>query len=240
MLDKLLNRDDDKKDDKESQIQHTVQTLTDQIGKLRQELQAKNTQVEELQSQLKTAQTGAQTSASSASQQTQQLQQQNQQLQKQVEDLKRQLSASQSDDQSAASASQNAQKQIADLQTRLNEATSGQANRDKQIADLQAQIAAAASAAGVTAPAGAQAVATGATSLGVGGQAWVTREGGMGLRLRSGAGLEHNVLGSLPPGTQMTLLAGPQSADNYSWWQVRTADGREGWVAGQDLRPQAD
>jgi Bacterial SH3 domain len=82
--------------------------------------------------------------------------------------------------------------------------------------------------------------APGAPGLAVGGSAWVTRAGGLPLRLRSGAGLGHDVLDRLPPGTQMTLLDGPQQADNYAWWHIRTADGREGWVAGQDLRAQPD
>lgn len=218
MLGKLFNQDDDKADTKQEEIQATIQNLTNQIGTLRQELQGKNTQIEQLQEQLKSAQAGAQSSASTASQQTQQLQQQNQQLQQQITDLKRQLEQAKTGTQGDLQAA----KQLA-------------AEKDKQIADLQAKLAATASAAGVTAPAGAQAAA-----LAVGGQAWVTREGGMGLRLRSGAGLEHNVLGSLPPGSELTLLGGPQQADNYSWWHIRTADGREGWVAGQDLRTQPD
>jgi hypothetical protein len=38
----------------------------------------------------------------------------------------------------------------------------------------------------------------------------------------------------------MTLRAGPQQEDGYSWWNVRVEDGREGWVAGNDLRTQPD
>lgn len=29
----------------------------------------------------------------------------------------------------------------------------------------------------------------------------------------------------------MTLLSGPQQADGHGWWNIRTTDGREGWVA---------
>jgi len=231
MLDKIFNRDDNTADDKEKQIQETIKNLTEQIGSLRQELQAKNTQIESLQDQAKT---GAQSATATATQQAQE-------LQHQIDTLKRQLNAAQVSGQSVNEASQAAQKQILDLQNKLNEAN---ADKDKQLSDLQAKLAASASAAGATAPAAAQAAAVSETaqaaSLAVGGQAWVTKEGGMNLRMRSGAGLEHGVLGSLPPGTAMTLLDGPQSADNYSWWHIRTSDGREGWVAGQDLRPFKD
>ena len=78
------------------------------------------------------------------------------------------------------------------------------------------------------------------TTLEVGCQAWVTREGGKRLRLRDAPSLQGQVLEMLPPGTQMELLEGPQQADNYGWWRVRTVGGKEGWVAGNDLRLQPD
>ncbi len=108
----------------------------------------------------------------------------------------------------------------------------------KQISELQDKLAAAAAATGATAPAEAQAAAIGA--LTVGATAYVTRAGGLPLRLRNGPGLNHDVVGRLEPGTGMTLLAGPQQADGHAWWQIRTTDGREGWVAGEDLRSQPD
>jgi uncharacterized protein YgiM (DUF1202 family) len=76
--------------------------------------------------------------------------------------------------------------------------------------------------------------------IAVGGTAYVTRAGGLPLRLRSGAGLNHEQVGRLEPGTQMTLLDGPRQADNHAWWHIRTTDGREGWVAGEELRTQPD
>jgi len=71
--------------------------------------------------------------------------------------------------------------------------------------------------------------------LQVGGVAYVQKAGGKNLRLRSAPGLDSTVLDGLPPGTQLTLLAGPQEKDGYPWWQIRTTDGREGWVAGTEL-----
>lgn len=146
---------------------------------------------------------------------------------KQATDLQGQLKSAQSSSTSAASASQSAQKASSDLQAKLNSANETIAQKDKLIAELQAKLAAAGS-------------STSAPTLKVGSQAWVTRAGGGSLRLRSGAGLSHDVLGNIAPGSQLTLLEGPQAADNYSWWKVRTTDNREGWVAGQDLRTAAD
>jgi uncharacterized protein YgiM (DUF1202 family) len=75
--------------------------------------------------------------------------------------------------------------------------------------------------------------ATGGLALGV--TAYVQKAGGKNLRLRDKAGLESHVSDSLRPGTQLTLLIGPVERDGYPWWRIRTADGREGWVAGTEL-----
>ena len=75
--------------------------------------------------------------------------------------------------------------------------------------------------------AGADRVAT-CANLAVNCDAWVTRVGGLRLRLRSDANLQGQVIEFLPPGTQMTLLEGPRSDDGYSWWRARTLGGREG------------
>jgi uncharacterized protein YgiM (DUF1202 family) len=76
--------------------------------------------------------------------------------------------------------------------------------------------------------------------LKVGGSAWVRRAGGQGLNRRDAPGLNSNVLDSFPIGTQLTLLEGPSPADNYTWWRVRAGDGREGWVAGEELVTQPE
>jgi len=125
------------------------------------------------------------------------------------------------------------QQQIHELQRKLAEEQAAH-EADEMANELIRKQQAKAQAKATAAP------SAGAPGLAVGGSAWVTRAGGLPLRLRSGAGLGHDVLDRLPPGTQMTLLDGPQQADNYAWWHIRTADGREGWVAGQDLRAQPD
>lgn len=82
--------------------------------------------------------------------------------------------------------------------------------------------------------------AVNAGGLAVGSSAWVTQAGGLPLRLRSAASLHGDILGRLQPGTEMTLLDGPQQADGHAWWHIRTTDGQTGWVAGEDLRTQPD
>ena len=37
---------------------------------------------------------------------------------------------------------------------------------------------------------------------------------------------------SAKEGTTLVVLDGPEEADGYTWWQVRTPDGAEGWAAG--------
>jgi large repetitive protein len=76
--------------------------------------------------------------------------------------------------------------------------------------------------------------------LAVGCQAWVTRSGGLSLRMRSGAGTDNAIIAKLPIGTQMELLEGPEEANDLPWYRVRTKGGQEGWVAGNNLVLQPD
>ncbi|NWG19778.1 MAG: SH3 domain-containing protein [Chloroflexi bacterium] len=78
-------------------------------------------------------------------------------------------------------------------------------------------------------------MAGGTAGMAVGATAWVQKAGGKGLRRRGAPGLNSEVHDSLAPGTQLTLLEGPVAADGYHWWRIRAADGREGWVAGEEL-----
>jgi hypothetical protein len=77
-------------------------------------------------------------------------------------------------------------------------------------------------------------------ALAIGCDAWVTRSGGLVLRMRAGAGTSQSIIARLPVGTQLKLLEGPQALEQLSWWRVRTIGGREGWVAGEELRNQPD
>ena len=164
-------------------------------------------------------------------------------LSKQLADKNAEIERLQASAKSATAdtaALQTARQQVDDLQKQLHElqrkVAEDQAAREaeamaadlirKQKADAQAKEVAAA-----PAPSG---------GLAVGGTAYVTRAGGMALRLRSAAGLNSEIAGRLNPGTEMQLLEGPRQADNHAWWRIRTSDGREGWVAGEELRTQPD
>ncbi|HEX9374275.1 MAG TPA: Gfo/Idh/MocA family oxidoreductase, partial [Roseiflexaceae bacterium] len=110
----------------------------------------------------------------------------------QIEVLRNQLAELQKQNQSGAddAALQQAHAQIAALQ--------------QQVTTLQA-LQAAPAAAAPAAPAAAAGLAAGAT-------AWVTRAGGLPLRLRSGPSLDADVIDRLQPGTQLTLMEGPVAA----------------------------
>jgi len=59
----------------------------------------------------------------------------------------------------------------------------------------------------------------------------VTNTGAGGLNLREEATTSANTVGRAQDGTVLTVLEGPQQADDYTWWKVRTPDGKEGWAA---------
>lgn len=50
------------------------------------------------------------------------------------------------------------------------------------------------------------------------------------LNMRAGPGLDESVVATLPNGGIVEILNGPQNADGYYWWQVRTPDAT-GWAA---------
>jgi predicted RNase H-like nuclease (RuvC/YqgF family) len=135
-----------------------------------------------------------------------------------LQKLQSALAVAEADKQANQMMLQNAQKQVADLQTQL-----------KTMQEQAAQVAQAS-------PAAPQHMgATEAPALSAGVTAWVRRAGGMNLRRRSGPSLHSHVVDGIAPGTELTLIEGPVSADGHSWWNIRTADGREGWVAGEEL-----
>lgn len=57
-----------------------------------------------------------------------------------------------------------------------------------------------------------------------------------GVNLRSNFGLSGSVLSTLPSGTYLEVLNGRMQKDGYTWVQVRTADGKVGWMAENYLK----
>ena len=67
-------------------------------------------------------------------------------------------------------------------------------------------------------------------ALHVGGQARTHTTAGDQLRVRNGVGTVFGVAFSLPDGTLVTIVDGPATGDGFTWWFIRTADGRTGWA----------
>ena len=61
-------------------------------------------------------------------------------------------------------------------------------------------------------------------------QVTVTFTGNIGLRLRQCAGVSCTLITTLPEGTTMTVIAGPVSANGYTWWNLTGPMGT-GWSA---------
>lgn len=209
----FFNRDN-KVDEVRKELGADLQKLSEQIGTLHQELRAKNAALEE-----------AQKNAAQAQQQVSQTTAQTSQ-DKMADALKHSSQVQQLNEQASQRSAELAQTQakLTELQAQLAQA---QAGAIPPTASVQPEHAAA--------------QVSGTVGLHIGGTAYVAQAGGLPLRLRSAPGLApDSVIGKLPPGTQMTLLGGPEDHDGYTWWHIRASDGHEGWVAGQDLRTQPE
>ncbi len=40
------------------------------------------------------------------------------------------------------------------------------------------------------------------------------------------------IIGFLAEGDSLLIISGPEEVDRTIWWQVRTAEGKEGWIVG--------
>jgi TolA-binding protein len=153
-----------------------------------------------------------------------------------IEQLQQELEAARTAKQHVATTQRNRlremRQEVAEMRKKLEQAeqnAQGQPELDTvmaQVVELEKQV-------GAT-----ETIESG--ELKVGGNAWVRRAGGQGLNRRDAPGLSSNVLDSFPIGTQLVLLEGPTPADGYTWWRVRSSDGREGWVAGEELVTQPE
>jgi hypothetical protein len=70
-----------------------------------------------------------------------------------------------------------------------------------------------------------------------GGFVEVQGTGTLGVRLRSGPGLNYTTNRVAEEGTRFKVLEGPQSVDDFEWWRLETKDGTIGWAAATYLKP---
>ncbi len=59
------------------------------------------------------------------------------------------------------------------------------------------------------------------------------------LRLRVAPGLTQETIATFEDGTRLRVTDGPQTSDGFAWWQVKSDEGQEGWVAEDWLVPVA-
>jgi hypothetical protein len=69
--------------------------------------------------------------------------------------------------------------------------------------------------------------------------AQVVNTQGIGVSVRAAAGTDAIRLFLAPEGTALLVIGGPADGGQFTWWQVRLANGTEGWVAADFLAPAA-
>lgn len=69
------------------------------------------------------------------------------------------------------------------------------------------------------------------TEIRPGVQVVVQGTAGAGLNLRAEPSTQGQIVANAREGAVLTVVDGPQEANGYTWWQVRTSDGKEGWGA---------
>ncbi len=73
------------------------------------------------------------------------------------------------------------------------------------------------------------------TRLWVGGYAAVSMEPPLPNNVREGPGTNNHLIGKIQAGYPMEILDGPECANNWTWWKVRSlVDGLTGWTAEGD------
>jgi len=52
------------------------------------------------------------------------------------------------------------------------------------------------------------------------------------LNIRVSPTTNAEIISVVPYGNYVVILAGPANADDVEWWEIQTADGTVGWIAG--------
>lgn len=83
----------------------------------------------------------------------------------------------------------------------------------------------------VVLPVGTPAETPGFSEIAPGAMVVVQNTQGAGLNLREQPTTYAKVVGNAREGTVLIVLEGPRESDDYTWWKLRTPDGKEGWGA---------
>ena len=75
-------------------------------------------------------------------------------------------------------------------------------------------------------------------ALAIGSKATVGNTGGTGLNMRAGPSTGQARVKTLAENSVVEIVGGPQTADGFTWYQVRDSSGTIGWVVGKFLLPQ--
>ncbi len=67
----------------------------------------------------------------------------------------------------------------------------------------------------------------------------VSNTGGVGVTVRGGPSINNARITTASEGTIVYILAGPEEGGEFLWWNIRLADGTEGWAVGDYLSPSA-
>ncbi len=67
----------------------------------------------------------------------------------------------------------------------------------------------------------------------------IANTGGVGVRVRGGPSTSNAQVVIAPEGAVVLVLDGPEAANDFLWWQIRMADGTEGWTVSDYLIPAA-
>ena len=57
------------------------------------------------------------------------------------------------------------------------------------------------------------------------------------VNLRPDASTAGAPIAELKTGTTLKVIGGPETGENYTWWQVEDADGNQGWVVSEGIDP---
>jgi hypothetical protein len=61
----------------------------------------------------------------------------------------------------------------------------------------------------------------------------------VGVSLRGGPSTDNLRLALIPEGATLLVIGGPEEGNGFIWWEVRSEDETDGWVAGDFLVPAA-